>query len=464
MNRIMSNAYLGMTAQSHALGTISNNVANARTVGYKTTDTQFQDLVAGDRFSRRFDGAGVQTYDRLRADAPGALNQTGQTTNGAIVGNGFFLVQEIDGATGDPTLTSAQLTKAGRNPELTRAGDFEPDQYGHLVNSTGRALMGFRLEDGGLQYAGGRNVKDLELVSLADMDAYVEGSTEIDIAANLPTEKLGADEPSPETGMSTTVSVVDSNGRLAAVDLNFVRTAANPDGSSTWEVRETGAVYEDGSAVPRDAPSGLLGTVSFRPGGALDGATEGEDVTFALNLGENFGAVDLNVGQVGTVNGLRSIPRMTYTGFSHGHDGVVAGSFRGVELTPDGVVRATYAGGETRDFYRIPNALVANTADLQSVSGTAFRTNQTSGDIILRDFGKAPPGSKDGEDANVQAEPGEEPMTVGAAIVASAVEDSNTELESQFSNLILTQRAYSANSKIMTTADEMTQTAAGLIG
>lgn len=449
INRILSNGVLGATAQSHALNVISDNIANARTVGYKRSEAQFSDFVVTDRFSNRLDGAGVRPGERTRTDSVGSLEQTGQTTNAAIVGNGFFLVQEIDQATGDPALTSAELTANYRIPELTRAGDFQEDQYGNLVNSTGRALMGFKLDATGNTITDGTTVNDLELVSVDGIRDYYEGSTTVSVAGNLPASAT-SDGDDPFDGIPMTARAVDTEGRLAAVSLSFKKTADNADGSAAWEVYETGAVYEDGSAVPRTGATGLLGSFTVGPDGTLTGGTDGEDVTYAMALGANFNSVALNIGQYGSLAGIRSVPDVPLTGLSSGHDGVAAGSFREVEITSDGYVRATYGSGESRDFYKIPNGVVINPTDLEAVSGTAFRVTENSGELQIKTFGS-------------EATPeGETPMTVGAALASGAIEQSNTDIGEQFTTLIVAQRTYSANTKIIGTADEMTQTVLGM--
>lgn len=455
INRIMSNGYMGMTAQSRALGSISDNVANARTIGYKTTDTLFQDFVAADRFGRLgADSAGVRTSDRLEADKAGSYTQTQQTTNAAISGRGFFMVQELDNAAGDAELTSDELVEKGNLRELTRAGDFTPDQYGHLVNSSGRALLGIPITDGDTASVSSRSVNDLELVSLDTMSAVVAGTTQVSVAGNLPTAQLSASDATPENGMSTTVKVVDKEGTPAAVTLTFKRTALNTDGSSTWEVSQSGARYEDGSVSGSDA---VLGSIGFRPNGDLDGTTDGATVSLPMSLAGNFDAITLDLGKAGTNSGMRNTPGVGFTSLSYGQNGITKGSFREVEITDKGVVRAHYADGQSRDFYRIPNAIVANSSDLEAVTGTAFRPTEESGAILLRDFG-----SKGQTTLTKLTGTGDDLKTVGASLMTRTVEESNTNLENQFTNLILTQRAYSANSKSISTADEMTQTVLGL--
>lgn len=458
INRIMSNGVMGMLAQSQALGTISGNIANAATVGYKRSDAQFETFVQNDRYGRYFEGAGVRGSEKLRTDQAGSITTTEQTTNAAIVGNGFFLVQEIDSGYGDDALGSPALTAKGRIPELTRAGDFYPDKYGHLVNGSGRALLGVPLGNGVTGNAA-PTLARLELVSTDAMDEYVEGSTRIDLTGNLAHISM-AEGDEPTNAIPMTVTAVDSDGNRAAVDLRFVQTAQAEDGSTTWEVYGTGARYEDGEEIEGAAP-GLLGTMSFGPGGILTGGEDKAELTVDLNLGGNFEPMSLVLGRYGSQTGLRSIPGQTTSGMGDGNNGIAVGAYRGMEITDEGFVRATYQGGQSRDFYRIPNATVANATDLETVSGTAFRVTRDSGDLTLKYFGSASGSSLENAGGGAAAE---ERMTVGAALISGAVEASNSNIEGQFTALIQTQRCYSSAAKIVSTADEMTQTVVQLKG
>lgn len=464
INRIFSNGVSGLSAQSNALAVISDNVANASTVGYKRSEAQFSDVRLNDRFGSYFDGAGVSGSERLLADRQGTMSQTGVTTNMAISGNGFFIVQDVDNAFGDRAADTAALTEAGNEPELTRTGDFSPDRYGHLVNSTGRALLGQRLDaEAGAATKAPKSVDELELVSMNDMSGYFEGSTEVRLKASLPINQKVSTSGDLTTvaPVKTVVTAVDNTGVPAAVSLSLIKTADDPALGTTWEVYQTGVEYADKTAAP-GAPTTatLLGSVSFGPGGApvaADGV-DGADVNIAMSLGGNFGAVALNVGQYNRATGLAvtADDNTWTTSFSNSTDGIVADTMSDVEITDDGYIRANYKGGESRDFYRIPNGFVRNAQGLDAVSGTAFTASQNSGEIELMYFGtKAtssllPEGVKDDR------------PTVGAALVANAVEQSNTEISEEFTTLIVAQRTYSANSKVISTADELTQTVLGL--
>lgn len=458
INRIFSNGVSGLVAQSNALSVISDNVANATTNGYKRSEAQFSDFRVNDKFGRFFDGAGVQGSQRLLADRQGGISQTGVATNLAILGNGFFIVQDVDNAFGDRQATSEELTDAGNPPELTRAGDFSPDAYGHLVNSAGRALLGQRLVDGETP-AAVTSVNQLELVSMDDMAGYAEGSTEVSIKASLPISQgvSASGDLTTVAPVKTVVSAIDSTGEPAAIGLSMIKTADDPVLGSTWEIYQTGVTYEDGSAAP-GAPTTptLLGSVSFGPGGAPTGGAEGDPINLAMSLGSNFGAVALNVGEYNKATGLAvtASEETSTTSYSYSYDGIAADTLKSVELTDEGYVRATYQSGVARDFYRIPNGYVRNAQGLDAVSGNAYNVTADSGELQFKEFGSKTVSSL------VSAT--DDRATVGAALVANAVEQSNTDISQEFTTMIVAQRTYSANSKVVTTADEMTQTVLGL--
>lgn len=466
ITRIFSNGVMGLTAQSNALTVISDNVANASTLGYKRSEAQFSDFRLNDKFGSFFDGAGVLGSDRLLADRQGSVVQTGQKTNAAILGNGFFIVQDVDNAFGDREATSAELTKLGHEPELTRTGDFSTDAYGHLVNTNGRALLGYALTDDNVG-SNPDSIEDLDLVSVADMAEYVEGSSKVTIGMALPSNQpvvTSGDLTNTKVGdtaspVKTVVTAIDNEGKPAAVSLSFIKTAVGDDGGTTWEVYETGATYADGTAVSRDGASGLLGTLSFDPGGVPTGGTEDERIVYSMNLGGAFNSpISLDVGAYNSADGLRVNAKDTATSFTTSQDGVASGSMVDVEITGDGYVRANYQSGESRDFYRIPNGFVRNAQGLDAVSGTAFRATQDSGEISLKYFGSRNASSL------IDSESSTDERRIGTNLVASSVEQSNTDISQEFTTLIIAQRTYSANSKVVSTADELTQTVLGLKG
>lgn len=450
LTTIMNKGVTGMTAQSAALTTISDNIANSTTTGYKAGDTQFSALVAQ---GASYSGAGVRADTRLSAEKSGSLSQTGLTTNAAIVGQGFFAVAAVDPSTGT---VSRVGTSASATPELTRAGDFQQDRFGHLVNGSGRALMGFAVDPANpTASTANRSAADLQLVSLDTAQSYYAATSTIALSATLPGGLAVAQTPSDDTTVGLKLPVVDSTGAAGSVDLRFMKTASNADGTSVWTVYRAGATNGDGtaagSASVTDSTSWeSLGSVTFAADGTLSGGTSGTEATLSLSAAGNLPAMTLDLGAYGSTGdglsvavGSGSTDETTITNAATSNDGIPSGSLESVDLTSDGFVRGTFAGGKTRDFFRVPDVTVVNPTDLEAQSGTAFTVTTDSGGITFRDFGT---GQNSGESLQV-----------------GSVEGSNVSIEEQFTTLITTQRAYSASSKIITTGDEMTQTVLGLL-
>lgn len=448
INTIFNNGVLGLTAQNRALGTISNNIANASTSGFKASETQFSDFVLNDRNGNTDPGNGVRAFERLDHTG-GTITQTGVTTNAAIVGNGFFVVQDLDFQAGT---TAAASRSSDDSVFLTRSGDFSPDKEGRLVNGAGNALMGFKLDPASSTGSFGA-ISSMTAVSLSGLQDYREATTQASLNLNLPRDQA------PVTGQITTanttgvvLNLVDKDGADGAMSLRFLKTGEAEDGTSTWQVFNAGVVGADGKAVgnanvndPTTWQS--LGTLNFARNGTLTGGATGAPVTMTLNPGGNFAQTTLDLGSYGKMNNSITSMADMELGIVQGNNGIRAGTYQGAELTADGFVAANFQGGKQRYIYRIPDATVINPTDLESVSGTMFRTTANSGAIRLNSFG------------NLTGETGTSaPTTVGAKLNTASVEGSNVKIEEQFTTLIQAQRTYSAASKLVSTADEMTQT------
>ncbi len=448
LTTILNKGVTGLTAQSNALNSISDNIANASTTGYKASDTQFSALVAE---ADGFDGSGVRATSRLLADKSGSVTQTAVTTNAAIVGDGFFAVTAVDPSTGQATSVG---TGSSGDPELTRAGDFQQDRFGHLVNGSGRALMGFAVDPANPSASSAsRSAADLQLVSLDAAQSYFAATSTVSLSATLPAGLAVAQTPSADTSVGVTLSAVDSTGKTGSLGLAFMKTADNADGTSVWQAYRTGVTNGDGSAAgsaTTDDPSSwqAVGTVTFAADGTLSGGTAGSEATLSLDAVGNMPAMTVDLGAYGSTGSVLSVAKgtdavgTTITNVGQSSDGIPSGSLQSVDLTADGFVRGTFADGKTRDFFRVPDVTVVNATDLKAESGAAYQVTDQSGAMSFRDFGTG--------------------TTSGSSLATSAIEGSNVSIEGQFTTLITAQRAYSASSKIVTTADEMTQTVLGL--
>ncbi len=449
LTTILNKGVTGLTAQSAALSTISDNIANSTTTGYKASETEFSALVAQ---GASFDGSGVRADARLLADKSGTISQTGVTTNAAIVGRGFFAVTTVDPTTGKATSVN---TSASNVPELTRAGDFQQDRFGHLVNGSGRALMGFAVDPANPNASSSTHTSaDLQLVSLDKAQSYYAATSQISLNATLPGGMAVGQTPSADNTVGASIPVVDKTGASGSVDLRFMKTASNADGTSVWTAYRAGATNGDGTAaggasVSDPASWQSLGTVSFAADGTLSGGTSGTNATLALGAVGNLPAMTVDLGGYGSTGDAMNTTvgsaavGTTISNVAVSNDGIPSGSLQSVDLTSEGFVRGTFDGGKTRDFFRVPDVTVVNATDLEAESGTAYQVTTDSGGITFRDFGTG--------------------QASGEALAVGSVEGSNVSIEGQFTTLITAQRAYSASSKIISTGDEMTQTVLGML-
>lgn len=450
---IMNTGVLGVLAQSRAMSTISSNLANAQTVGFKASETQFKDVVARDRNGADAPGDGVRADERLLADQQGELMQTGLRTNVAINGAGFFVVQDLG------------KTRQGADVELTRAGDFTQDVFGHFVNSAGRALMGVKLTDGAPAGAAGAGA--LELITVSGLQEYQRATTSISLRGTLPSEAPIALSPTASSAAVTSVEVIGNTGttdatgqtqsRSARVDLRIVKTGQDTaTGTTSWALYNAGARdTDDGRVVGGHNPTdpstwgAPLGSFVTDARGQLTGGTPGAAASVPLDLGPGFVPITINLGRYGEDEGISV--SSGGTALSASQDGIPRGSLKDIGINDDGYVEARFADGKSRLLYKLMSGTVRNPQDLTAVSGTAFTPTRASGDLVLKDFGHQPSGAA-GQAA------GSGRGYSGGDLVSGSVETSTTNIEQQFTTMIVAQRTYSAASKIITAADEMTRT------
>jgi flagellar hook protein FlgE len=189
-----------------------------------------------------------------------------------------------------------------------------------------------------------------------------------------------------------------------------------------------------GNPVPQgtvgiiDAGTGSISTSSFAP-------DTPSTLTFDMDIGNGTQSITLNLGTYGQSAGVTQYSGNTFTLRGINQNGVPPGSFSGVTTTTAGDVQVTYDNGQSRTIARVPVVTFNDPNELQRQNGQAFTSSLASGDPLIQDAG-----------------------TNGAGgIVTNSVENSNVDVASEFTKLIVTQRAYSANTKMVTTADELLQ-------
>jgi flagellar hook protein FlgE len=371
-------------------------------------------------------GASVAETSAQNVSAQGTINSASSSTDLAISGNGFFVV--------NTTPTSGSTTSGAL---YTRTGDFAPDANGYLVNSAGNYLMGWPLSSTGSLPT---DLNTLEPINTSNLSGKAQATTTMTVQANLQSSATvdstyTAGDMSNGTVTPTlerTVDVYDSQGGSQPLEVSYVKTGAN-----TWayEVSYAG----NASNITGTNPI-ATGTMSFNTDGTLATAdTSSATPTGTVNITIPWSAssglasqpVSINMGTVGSSNGVTQFD--SSSSMATTVDGNLFGSFSGVTIGTDGTVTANYSNGLTQKIFQVPLATFANPNGLTAVSGNAYTSSQASGTPSINTAGAGGSGS----------------------IESNSLEASTVDLATEFTNLITTQRAYEASSKIVTTAAQM---------
>ena len=429
----------GLNANANKLATISDNIANSQTYGYKRADVDFSSMTISDSKSpntvgggRWFTAGGVQTQAIWDVERKGAITTTSNSTDLAITGRGFLPVTD---------LASIDSTSGEQPLMLTTTGSFSTERPGlshHDERPRPARLAGGRLRQ---RHRPGRDTASgLEPVRVNISSVAVQPTTEIALNANLPTDDVeaGADGATRDV----TVEYFDNVGGSQALTASFAPTvpAAGDPRSNEWTLtltdQATGQSAGTYTLVFSDtAPNaGGLASVTGPTGGTLASSYDATTGEMSLNLGNQ--ALTIAIGSTDP-NGPRNLSQLSSTFSSVGvsHDGNAAGTFTGLSIDEKGLLSATYSTGFSQVIYQIPIADVPNPNGLKVLDNQCFALSQASGGMFLWDAGDGPTGSIEG----------------------FAREQSTTDIAKELTQLIQTQRAYSSNAKIIQTVDEMLQ-------
>lgn len=452
INSALAAGTSGLLANSSALASISDNIANVNTVGYKRVNTVFTPnyKVQGGGESR-YASAGVSARTRLDVSGEGLLNPASSATDLAIDGNGFFLVRP------NPTNVT------GADPVLfTRSGSFETDQGGYLKNDAGQYLYGWPVGADGTVTQNPSNVDLLEAINLSNIGGAAEATSSIRINANLlDSQAISAaeatyDPTNPANNMASgavtpdfqrSIQIYDSKGGVRSITLSILKSSTANQWHAELHVDPPGDVTTGAGLNNGQIATGIL---AFNTNGQIDSVatTLPNNLSFlgsdnVAPLGANQfqwnaatgvagQTVSLDLGSAGNPGGITQYDSPSVLN-STVVNGAVFGDFAGVEVSPDGFVSARFTNGVVRQVYQIPVATVVNPNGLASVGGGSYQITQESGAFTLN-----PPG-----------------IGSSGKLSSKTLENSNVDIATEFSDLIITQRAYSASSRIITTADEM---------
>jgi flagellar hook protein FlgE len=402
-------ALTGLQADTVALNTIGNNLANLNTTAFKSQSTEFTDLFyqhigssgSGDPLQV---GVGTRVSDNATNFAQGSLTTTQSSTDMALSGNGFFLVEN------------------GNDQALTRSGNFEVNSKGALITQDGESVMGYGVTNGSVNLNGGLIALQLPVGTNEPAQATQNVSLTTSLDASAAT---GAQFSSP-------VTLYDSLGTAQAATINYTKTSptswsysiALPSGAATGTpVNNTGTLTFDSSGQLLTPAANVAG-VTFP--GMADGAS---DLKFSFNLYGTSGS-PIVTQTAGTSNTSAT-----------SQDGYAAGTYQSFSVGVNGEITASFSNGQTSTVGQVAVATVEDTNALARVGGNDFVATVASGAISS---GAANTGGR-------------------GTIEDDALEASNVDISGEFSNLIVAQRAFEANSKTVTTFDSVTQEAIAMV-
>jgi len=412
----LSTGKSGLDTSGADLSVIGNNIANVSTVGFKGSRLEFADLLsanAGGEIGNIGLGARVGAVRTLFTQ--GAIESTGRALDLAIQGEGFFVVRQ------------------GQADLFTRAGNFQESATGVITDLLGHPLQGTPLN------ADGSNAGGVTDVDLAGLSSEAKASTTTTLVANLqsdaaipaPFDEVNPDFQSAFSAQSnyfTNVQIFDSLGKSHNLTLFFSRTDAN-----TWQVH-AGVDAGDTGGTPGNlqlldlngGAAGMAATISFDSSGKVastDPATISGAVTFSGAAAQTI-TLDLS--------GLTQFASPSATGFVN-QNGFGAGGLTSIDVDSKGILSATFDNGQTRPLFQLAIARFTSEEGLTPIGNQLYQQSAESGPPAIATAQTSGDGS----------------------VVSSSLEQSNVSIASEFIDLISAQRAFQANSRVITASDTL---------
>jgi flagellar hook protein FlgE len=403
--RSMYSGVSGLRSHQTMMDVVGNNLANINTAGYKSSAVVFQDVLSqtvanagapaegGGGTNPAQVGLGTRIGGISTSWTQGASQLTGRATDLAIQGDGFFVVQQ------------------GAEQLYTRAGSFNFDASGRLVTSSGAAVLGWAATDGVINPNG-----QLQPLQLPIGQTMAPTPTDlVRLGGNLPAT-------SGASSLTSSVNVFDAQGTAVPVTLTFTRAATDPSGQ--WTV--TGTV-PDGAGGSTNV---LTSTLTWD---AAAGSFTAQQLTLSTNgVGDFFTDITVQLGsatepmtQFAGANTLAALEQ----------NGVAMGALQSFSIAPDGTVVGIFSNGLRQPVGQLATATFTNPGGLEKTGGSTYRPTINSG---LVQVGAAGTGGR-------------------GVLNGGVLEMSNVDLAAEFTNLIVAQRGFQANSRVISASDELLQ-------
>tara|TARA_R110002096_G_scaffold47539_4_gene126689 strand:- start:285 stop:1592 length:1308 start_codon:yes stop_codon:yes gene_type:complete len=416
----------GLNANATRLATISDNIANSGTYGYKRAGADFESMVLS-----QDQGAGKYSAGGVRATSSRMINQ-----RGALVGTSNAMDIAISGRGMLPVTTGASLSTGVSDTTmlLTTTGSFHPDASGTLRTESGLVLLGWPANaDGEIPTLPRDTVAGLEPVTINTNQQAGDPTTKMKLGVNLPATQTVASASGDSLPLS--VEYFGNLGTSETLQISFTPSVPAVGSSNQWSMVIKDSAQSDmivgDYTLTFDSSRGSSGTllsVATNAGGGYDPANG----TLALTVAG--GPMEMTIGKPGDPNGLTQLSD-NYSPTSITKNGSPVGTMTSVEIDENGFINAAYDTGFTRRLYQIPLVDVPNLNGLSMLNNQTYQVSPDSGSFFLWDAGNGPTG----------------------AVVGYAREGSATDVATELTALIQTQRAYSSNAKVIQTVDEMLQ-------
>lgn len=403
----------GLMAAQSQLSAVSNNLANLNTDGYKDQTVSFSDIFAqasqsngaGDPLQT---GSGVTVAANNYDNSEGSLDATGTSSNMALSGDGYFVTKTASG----------QL-------DYTRAGDFTTTNGGYLETPSGNLVLGYPAVNGVVN-----TTASLQPLQVTNVTSPAVATTDFTVTANLQAGTASGTAVSPSS-----VSVYDSMGTSHTLTVSY--TSA---GNNTWNytVSIPSSDLTGGGTGTTQVASGSL---SFDANGNLVLPSGGSSIAISMPpSGSTFadGASAMNMswnlenasGQTTLTQNAGASTTTTTT-----QNGYTVGTLSSYQVEADGTIQGTFSSGATLALGQVAVASFANEQGLNNVGNNSFQPTASSGGATI---GTAETGGR-------------------GSIIGGDVEESNVDISTEFSKLIVAQQAYSANAKSVTTFNQISQ-------
>lgn len=408
-------AVSGLGSNGTALSVIGDNIANVNTTAFKGSRANFSDILSqslgGGGNLQVGRGSRVGSVQQLFGQ--GTVETTGNPLDMAIDGDGFFMVRESSGA-----------------QFYTRAGQFAIDNDGFVVNPNGNYLLGYQADNAGNITA------NLDRINVSTVNSPPNQTTSLSLQSNLdareavPTVAWAVNAATgPAAGsynFASAITVYDSLGNSHLANIYYVKTAAN-----TWQVHVT--YNENATGAPNYTEVGApFATLTFNSSGQLQAPLTAVSGTFDF---DDWGAgaaqaIAFNFGYNSAFTTQYGSPSST---IFQTQDGYTSGSLRALSVSENGIISGVFTNGQVRDISQVALARFTASTELTKIGNNLFAESNASGQPLIG-----------------------EPGTSGrGTISASSLEAGNVDLAEEFVRLIAAQRGFQANTKVITTTDEL---------